>query len=162
MKDSTLLKNKLKAHSRNIRLGAMILFLFPAISQADNVDQNPDKISPRIELQSPGSHFEVVKGGNIYLNAFLHDNQELDSYRIVISKGGVKTDKYTNTFSSYLKKDAKGNALPNISGMKSAELNFEIKVEENTIVGDYSLFLHLRDKSGNKYTVKRDFYVSRH
>ena len=86
----------------------------------------------------------------------------LDSYRLVITKGGISSSKYADTFSSFHNLDADGKVLPTISGLQSYALNIKIKVDEKTLVGDYDLTIYLKDKSGNEQVEKRFFYVVRH
>ncbi len=145
-----------------LKKGALLLVLLSIFGFVNIPKQNNDKLSPRIELNSPGERLEVLRGERIHINAFLQDDQELDSYRLVITKGGVDSDQFADVFSSYHKKDALGNALPEIGGAKSRLLDFYIKVDENAIVGDYDLCLTLKDKAGNEQIVKRSFNVAHH
>ena len=149
-------------HLTQLKKGALLLVFLPIFGFVNIPKQNTDKISPKIELNSPGQRLEVLRGERIHINAFLQDDQELDSYRLVITKGGMNSDQFADVFSSYYKKDAFGNALPEISGAKSQLLDFYIKVDENAIVGDYDLCLTLKDKAGNKQIVKRSFNVAHH
>lgn len=146
----------------NSKLSICLLILIPLFGFINNLQVQTDKVSPKINLQSPGNHFEVMRGKMIHINAYLQDNQELDSYRLIISKGGISTDKYTDSFSSYFKLDAEGKALPIILGLKTVQLKFDIKVDDKAVVGDYSLSLYLRDKGGNEKMVERFFYVCCH
>ena len=149
-------------HLTPLKKGALLLVFLPIFGFVNIPKQNTDKISPKIELNSPGQRLEVIRGERIHINAFLQDDQELDSYRLVITKGGMNSDQFADVFSSYYKKDAFGNALPEISGAKSQLLDFYIKVDENAIVGDYDLCLTLKDKAGNEQIVKRSFNVAHH
>jgi hypothetical protein len=139
-----------------------MLTILPLLGFADISQVQTDKISPKINLQSPDIHFEVMRGEMIHVNAHLQDNQELDSYRLIITKGGVSTDKYADSFSSYYKLDADGKAFPSISGFKTFELNFDVKVDENAIVGDYNFKFFLKDKAGNVLMIERFFNVCCH
>lgn len=155
--ESTIIKQRLK-----IKLSVCMLCLLPLLGFAGNQDTKVDMVAPNINLQSPGTHFDVLRGENIHMNAHLQDNQELDSYRIVITKGGVNSDKYTDSFSSYFKLDANGKALPTILGMKTYNLNFNIKVDDKAVVGDYNLYLYLKDRAGNESRIERFFNVRQH
>lgn len=121
-----------------------------------------DKTAPKIELLSPTKHFEVMRGECININALLQDDIELDSYLLVITKGGILSNKYADTFSSFYNMDANGDVLPSVSGLKSYMLNVKIKVDETTLVGDYNLTLYLEDKAGNEKIERLFFYVARH
>ncbi|WP_372639931.1 DUF4625 domain-containing protein [Ancylomarina sp.] len=158
MKHFTPLKRILVNHSKFIKNGVLLLILLPSLVFANNTDQ----ISPKIELHSPNTRLEVLRGGNIHVKAHLIDNQELASYRIVIRKGGISSDQYADAFSTHQQLDADGNAFPSILGAKTYELNLEVKVDENAIVGDYHFTLFLKDKAGNEQMVERFFYVCRH
>ncbi len=146
----------------NLKLSICFLTFLPLLGFSDISQEQPDKISPKINLQSPNTHFEVLRGDKIRVNAQLQDDQELASFRIVISKGGITTDKYSDAFSTHQQLDAEGKAFPTISGSKSYELNLEIKVDENAIVGDYKFKFYLRDKAGNENIVERFFDVCCH
>jgi len=162
MKQLTPLKKIFLKRTRYLKNGALLLLLFPMFSFGNQLEYDVDKIAPKIVLQSPDWDIEVVRGGHMQIKAFLQDDQELDSYRLVITKGGIDSDQFADAFSSYHKKDALGNALPKIGGAKSQLLDFYIKVDANAIVGDYDFFLILKDKAGNEQTVKRSFYVAHH
>jgi len=146
----------------NSKLSICLLTFLPLFGFADNSQVQTDKISPKINLQSPGTHFEVKRGKTIHVNAHLQDNYELESYRIVISKGGISSDQYADAFSSYRKLDAEGNAFPSISGTKTFNLNLDVKVGENAIVGDYNLTVYLTDRAGNESIIERFFNVCCH
>ena len=146
----------------NAKLSIYLLTIFSLLGFADNSEVQTDKVSPKIILQSPDTHFEVMRGKMIHINAHLKDNQELDSYRLIITKGGISTDKYADSFSSYFKLDAKGKALPTILGLKTFRLNFDIRVDDMAVVGDYNLSLYLKDKAGNEQIVERFFNVCCH
>lgn len=45
--------------------------------------------------------------------------------------------------------DAYDNALPIVNGEKSVDLNFDIAVSDNALVGDYLFSLTVNDQSGN-------------
>ena len=158
MNHFTPLKRILVNQVKFIKNGALFLVLFPSFVFANHTD----KVSPKINLQSPDTHFEVMRGENIHVNAQLQDNQELDSYRLIITKGGITTDKYADSFSSYFKLDAEGNAFPSISGSKTFELNLDVKVDENAIVGDYIFKFFLKDKAGNELMIEHFFNVCSH
>jgi len=144
------------------KLSICLLTFFPLFGFADNSQVQTDKICPKINLESPDIHFEVKRGKTIHINAHLQDNYELESYRIVIRKGGISSDQYADAFSTYQKLDADGKALPTIIGLKTFQLNLDIKVDDKAIVGDYNLSLFLKDKAGNEQMVKRFFYVCCH
>ena len=162
MKHLTPLKKISLKRTRYLKYGALLLVLLPMFSFGKQLDREIDKIPPKIDLRNPACNIEVVRGENLHFNAFLQDDQELDSYRLVITKGGMNSDQFADAFSSYYKKDALGNALPEIGGAKSRLLDFYIKVDENAIVGDYDLCLTLKDKAGNEQIVKRSFNVAHH
>ncbi|RXQ90965.1 DUF4625 domain-containing protein [Ancylomarina salipaludis] len=146
-------------HLTPLKKSAFLLVLLPIFGFVNIPKQNIDKLSPKIELNSPGERLEVVRGGHMQIKAFLQDDQELDSYRLMITKGGIDSYQFADAFSSYHQKDAHGNALPIISGSKTQLLDFYIKVDANAIVGDYCLTLFLKDKAGNEQKVERFFNV---
>ena len=148
--------------TKKILLTACFLSIFSFAGFADNSDIQDDKVAPKIELTSLGTHFEVLRGESINVIAFLQDDTILESYRLVISKGGISSDKYADTFSSFHNLDADGNVLPTVSGLQSFALNIIIKVGEKTLIGDYDLTIYLKDKAGNEQVERRFFYVARH
>jgi len=139
-----------------------LLTVLPLIGYADNSNIEPDNIAPKISIQSPSAYFEVLRGEKIPLNVHLQDDQELASYRIVITKGGISSDKYSDAFSTYEQLDADGKTFPSILGAKTYELNLEVKVKETAIVGDYNIKFYLKDKAGNEKMVEHFFNVCRH
>ena len=145
-----------------IKIGTFLLALIPLLGFTENNDNKSDEYSPKIELYSPVQQLDVIPGKSINVSALLQDNLELDSYKINIIKGGSSSDRFAEAFSSYQDLDANGDALPMITGSKSFELNFSLKVNEKAIVGDYTFFLILKDKAGNEHVVQRFFNVCRH
>ncbi|MCZ4695613.1 DUF4625 domain-containing protein [Ancylomarina euxinus] len=146
----------------NSKLFICLLTFLPLFGFSDVSQIQTDKISPKIILQSPETYFEVKRGKTIHVNAHLQDNYELESYRIVIRKGGISSDQYADAFSTYHLLDADGNALPTILGLKTFQLNLDIKVDDKAVVGDYNLFLYLKDKAGNEKMIERFFNVCCH
>ena len=158
----THLKRLTKNQTKKIMLTAYFLSIFSFAGFADNATLQKDKTAPKIELTGLETHFEVLRGGHVNVNAYLQDDYELESYRIVISKGGISSDQYSDAFSTYQKLDADGKALPTILGLKTFQLNLDIKVDDKAVVGDYNLFLYLKDKAGNEQMVERFFNVCCH
>ncbi|MGZ2371680.1 DUF4625 domain-containing protein [Ancylomarina sp. YFZ004] len=154
-------KSRINKIRFNSKLFICLLTFLPLVGFSYISQEQTDKVSPKINLLSPNTHFEVRRGDKIHINAQLQDDQELASYRIVISKGGITADKYSDAFSTHQQLDAEGKAFPTILGAKSYELNLDVKVGENAIVGDYNFKFHLKDKAGNEHIVERFFNVSR-
>ena len=148
--------------TKKIILTAYFLSIFSFAGFAENANIQKDKIAPKIDLTSLETHFEVLRGECIDVNAYLQDDMMLESYRLVITKGGISSDKYADTFSSFHNLDADGNVLPTVSGLQAYALNIKIKVDEKTLIGDYDLTIYLKDKAGNEQVAKRYFYVARH
>jgi hypothetical protein len=145
-----------------IMLIAFFLLTFSFVGFADNAITQKDKIAPKIDLTSLETYFEVLRGECINVKAYLQDDTMLDSYRLVITKGGISSNKYADSFSSYRNLDAEGKVLPTISGLQTYALNINIKVGEKTLIGDYDLTIYLKDKAGNEQVAKRYFYVARY
>jgi len=143
-------------------LSICLLTVLPLFGFADNFNLKSDNIPPKIFIKAPNTYFEVLRGDKIPVNLHLQDDQELASYRIVITKGGISSDKYSDAFSTYEQLDADGKTFPSVIGTKTYELNLEVKVKEMAIVGDYSLKFYLKDKAGNEKMIERFFNVCRH
>lgn len=155
-------KHLIKNQTKKIMLTTYFLSILSFIGFAGNSVVEKDKIAPKIELTNLATHFEVLRGKCINVNAYLHDDKELDSYRLIITKGGISSDQYADTFSSFHNLDANGNILPTINGLKAYVLDIKIKVDEKTLVGDYELTIYLKDKAGNEKAERRFFYVAPH
>ena len=145
-----------------LKLSICLLTFLPFLGFADNSNIESDNKAPRISIQSPSAYFEVLRGEKIRVNVQLQDDQELASYRIVITKGGISSDKYSDAFSTYEQLDADGKTFPSVLGTKVYELNLEVKVKETAIVGDYNMKFYLKDKAGNEKMVEQFFNVCRH
>jgi len=158
----TLLKSLTKNQIKKIMLTAYLLSIFSFAGFADNATLRKDNTAPKIELTDFETHVEILRGECINVNAFFQDDMMLDSYRLVITKGGISSDKYADSFSSFRNLDADGEVLPTIYELQTYALNLKIKVDEKAVIGDYDLTIYLKDKAGNEHFEKRSFYVVRH
>ncbi len=136
------------------------LVALPLFSFADKKNKI-DEIRPQIQLKNLEQKMVVLRGENFTMKACFQDDKELDSYQFSITKGGIDSDLYSDTFSISKQVDTEGKSFPSISGTKEYELNFEVRVHEKTIVGDYYITFYLKDKAGNENIKKQCFYVSR-
>ncbi len=102
----------IKNQTKKIILTTCFLSIFSFAGFANDGNIQKDEIAPQINLTNLDTYFEVLRGECINVNALLQDDVMLESYRLVISKGGISSGKYADTFSSYHNLDADGKALP--------------------------------------------------
>ena len=130
----------------------MILLFAASLMSCDGGDDSKvDDTKPTITLNRPTSTVAITPGSILNVNAILSDNIKLEEYVVKVSSRGTKSVKNVEEFyfSSYTDLDAYGNALPVVKGEESTTLNFDIAVDDNARVGDYSFSISLRDQSGN-------------
>ncbi|WP_372643291.1 DUF4625 domain-containing protein [Ancylomarina sp.] len=142
-------------------LKSMLILFAPFSFLASNTDD----LKPKIELVSPLESTRIFPGGTLNVNAVLSDNMALEDYHISISKGGSDALCYVKCFSCNnlinASVDATGNPLPIIKGKLNANLNFNIGVAKDAVIGDYDFTIHVKDKAGNKHIKKVNFMISR-
>lgn len=141
----------------------LILAFTSCVRNAGGNDQQPDQIKPAITIISPSLNTSILAGNILQLNIDLTDNVALGNYTLKISLSGTKSVKNVEEFSfnSSTDTDSNGNPLPNISGGKSAKLNFGISITESAQEGNYTLILSVSDEAGNEQFKNIDFTITR-
>ena len=141
----------------------IMLIVFASCGSKGSQDDKLDERKPVIHVISPVAESVVKAGGILNVNIDVEDNIALKDYLLQINISGTKALKTVEeySFNSMVDKDQNGNALPQISGEKTAKLNFGIKIDELSKEGNYSLTLMVSDETGNEEEALVDFYISR-
>ncbi len=121
-----------------------------------------DETKPTITLNSPTTNAMITAGSVLNVSALVSDDVKLEDYVLTITYTGTKSVKNVEEFyfSSNTDLDASGNALPLLKGEKSVDLNFDIAVSDNAIIGDYLFSLTVNDQSGNTIEEMVQFEIS--
>lgn len=141
----------------------IMLIALTSCGGKDSQDDKLDESKPGIQIISPVAESIVNAGGILYVNIDVEDNIALKDYLLQINITGVKALKTVEAyaFNSIVDKDQNGNALPQISGKKTANLNFGIKIDELSKEGNYSLILLVSDETGSEEEALVDFNITR-
>jgi hypothetical protein len=139
---------------RVLKTSQLLMLILTASISTFSSCRKKDDVRPEITLESPVINQTFVRGREIEVKATFTDNKELSEYKIDIH----------DNFDSH--SHDKTQSVPwaeiiigELSGKKE-EINFKVKIPENTETGPYHFDIKCLDAAGNESRyISRDIII---